>query len=73
MLTSTFTNRFSQAFLDGERATAYLTGEIRNELLKGAAFAITGHYYELAADLVNVVCFPNHELAYPKKFPVDFL
>lgn len=39
----------------GERAATYLTGEIRNELLRGAAFAITGHYYELAADLVNVV------------------
>lgn len=43
-----------QAFLYGERAATYLTGEIRNELLRGAAFAITGHYYELAADLVNV-------------------
>nr|GMD95962.1 conserved oligomeric Golgi complex subunit 2 [Ipomoea batatas]GMD97251.1 conserved oligomeric Golgi complex subunit 2 [Ipomoea batatas]GMD99969.1 conserved oligomeric Golgi complex subunit 2 [Ipomoea batatas]GME12405.1 conserved oligomeric Golgi complex subunit 2 [Ipomoea batatas]GME15996.1 conserved oligomeric Golgi complex subunit 2 [Ipomoea batatas] len=40
-----------KTFLDGERATTYLTKELRYELLQGAAFKIT----ELAADLVNVV------------------
>lgn len=44
-----------KAFLDGERAATYLTEEIRNELLRGTAFAITGHYYESAAELVNAV------------------
>nr|GMD94251.1 conserved oligomeric Golgi complex subunit 2 [Ipomoea batatas] len=39
-----------KTFLDGERATTYLTKELRYELLQGAAFKIT----ELAADLVNV-------------------
>ncbi|KAE8123920.1 hypothetical protein FH972_018837 [Carpinus fangiana] len=43
-----------KALLDGERATAYLTTESRNELLLGAATEITGRYYELAADLVSV-------------------
>ncbi|CAH9106187.1 unnamed protein product [Cuscuta epithymum] len=43
-----------KAFLEGERATRYLTDEIRNELLDGAAFKITDCYYELASDLVNV-------------------
>lgn len=42
-----------KAFLDGERA-AYLSVEIRNELLLGAAERITGRYHELAADLVSV-------------------
>ncbi|XP_059657376.1 conserved oligomeric Golgi complex subunit 2-like [Cornus florida] len=42
-----------KAFLDGERAATYLTREIRNELLRGAAFEITGRYHELAADLVS--------------------
>ncbi|KAK9278492.1 hypothetical protein L1049_028058 [Liquidambar formosana] len=43
-----------QTFLDGERAVAYLTRETRNELLRGAAYEITGRYYELAAELVSV-------------------
>ncbi|OVA09504.1 COG complex component [Macleaya cordata] len=43
-----------KAFLDGERATTYLTAEARKELLLRAAEEITGRYYELAADLVNV-------------------
>ncbi|CAL5375228.1 unnamed protein product [Camellia sinensis] len=43
-----------KAFLEGERATTYLTRENRNELLQGAAFEITGRYHELAADLVSV-------------------
>lgn len=43
-----------KVFLDGERATTYLTSEIRNELVQGAATKITGRYHELAADLVNV-------------------
>ncbi|KAF5957322.1 hypothetical protein HYC85_004547 [Camellia sinensis] len=43
-----------EAFLEGERATTYLTSENRNELLQGAAFEITGRYHELAADLVSV-------------------
>ncbi|OMO52866.1 COG2 complex component [Corchorus capsularis] len=42
------------AFLDGERATMYLTNSARNDLLLGAATEITGRYYELAADLVSV-------------------
>lgn len=44
-----------QTLLDGERATAYLTNDIRDELVQGAALEITGRYYELAADLVSVV------------------
>ncbi|KAF8390622.1 hypothetical protein HHK36_025149 [Tetracentron sinense] len=43
-----------KAFLDGERAAMYLTKEAKNELLQGAVEEITGRYYELAADLVNV-------------------
>ncbi|XP_058103293.1 conserved oligomeric Golgi complex subunit 2 [Magnolia sinica] len=42
-----------KVFLEGERA-AYLTAEVRNELLHGATERITGRYYELAAELVNV-------------------
>lgn len=41
--------------MEGERAATYLTSEIRNELVLGAATEITGRYHELAADLVNVV------------------
>lgn len=43
-----------KTLLDGDRATKYLTGETKNKLLHGAAFEITGRYYELAADLVSV-------------------
>ncbi|XP_021298350.1 conserved oligomeric Golgi complex subunit 2 isoform X2 [Herrania umbratica] len=43
-----------KTFLDGERATTYLTNDARNDLLLGAATEITGRYYELAADLVSV-------------------
>lgn len=44
-----------QTFLDGERANAYLTTDVRNELLLSAATEVTGRYNELASDLVNVV------------------
>ncbi|KAG5560951.1 hypothetical protein RHGRI_004098 [Rhododendron griersonianum] len=43
-----------KTLLDGEQATAYLTRDIRNELVQGAALEITGRYYEFAADLVSV-------------------
>lgn len=43
-----------EAFLRGERATNYLTSEVKKELLDSAAKEITGRYYELAADLVSV-------------------
>ncbi|KAJ4960395.1 hypothetical protein NE237_020305 [Protea cynaroides] len=43
-----------KSFLDGERATTYLTEETRKILLLGAATKITDQYHELAADLVNV-------------------
>ncbi|KAH7858795.1 hypothetical protein Vadar_028170 [Vaccinium darrowii] len=43
-----------KTFLDGERATAYLTRDIRDELVQRAAVEITVRYYELAADLVSV-------------------
>ncbi|XP_028057744.1 conserved oligomeric Golgi complex subunit 2-like [Camellia sinensis] len=43
-----------KAFLDGERANTYLMRDIRDELLHGAAFEITGHYHELVADLVSL-------------------
>ncbi|KAL6996985.1 Conserved oligomeric Golgi complex subunit 2 [Sarracenia purpurea var. burkii] len=43
-----------KAFLDGERATTYLTRAARDELTLGAALEITGRYHELAADLVSV-------------------
>ncbi|GFP87982.1 conserved oligomeric golgi complex subunit 2 [Phtheirospermum japonicum] len=44
----------SGAFLEGERAATYLTRELKQELLQGAAFEITRRYYELASDLVSV-------------------
>ncbi|GJY74977.1 conserved oligomeric Golgi complex subunit 2, partial [Tanacetum coccineum] len=40
-------------FLDGERATTYLTEDTKGKLVQGAAFKITGRYYELAAETVN--------------------
>ncbi|XP_027179730.1 conserved oligomeric Golgi complex subunit 2 [Coffea eugenioides] len=43
-----------KTFLEGERATAYLTEHIKNDLLQRTAFEITGHYNELATDLVTV-------------------
>ncbi|OVA10188.1 COG complex component [Macleaya cordata] len=46
--------RLLKAFLEGEGATTYLSTEARKELLLRAAEEITGRYYELAADLVNV-------------------
>ncbi|KAK9066414.1 hypothetical protein SSX86_013736 [Deinandra increscens subsp. villosa] len=42
-----------KVFLDGERATTYLTEDIKSKLVQGAAFKITGRYHELAADIVN--------------------
>lgn len=44
-----------QSLLDGERAKAYMNAEVKNKMLSGAATEITGRYYELASDLVNVV------------------
>ncbi|PWA58698.1 hypothetical protein CTI12_AA393830 [Artemisia annua] len=44
-----------KVFLDGERATTYLTEDTKGKLVQGAAFKITGRYYELAADTVNTV------------------
>lgn len=41
-------------FLDGERATTYLSTEARHELLSSVTEEITSRYYEMAADLVNV-------------------
>ncbi|KAF5187259.1 Conserved oligomeric golgi complex subunit [Thalictrum thalictroides] len=43
-----------QAFLDGERATTYLTREARRELLQSVTEEITNRYYELASDTVNL-------------------
>ncbi|KAL3652642.1 Conserved oligomeric Golgi complex subunit 2 [Castilleja foliolosa] len=43
-----------KAFLEGEKAATYLTRELKQELLQGAAFEITRRYYELASDLVSV-------------------
>ncbi|XVF71036.1 hypothetical protein PTKIN_Ptkin12aG0002500 [Pterospermum kingtungense] len=43
-----------KTFLDGERATKYLTDDARNNLLLAAATDITSRYYDLAADLVSV-------------------
>ncbi|MED6184990.1 Conserved oligomeric Golgi complex subunit 2 [Stylosanthes scabra] len=43
-----------KVFLEGERATRYLTSETRNEILLSAATEITDRYYELASDLVSV-------------------
>ncbi|XP_015866985.2 conserved oligomeric Golgi complex subunit 2 isoform X1 [Ziziphus jujuba] len=43
-----------KAFLEGERATKYLTEETKSELLIGATTEITNRYYELASELVNV-------------------
>ncbi|KAL5543938.1 hypothetical protein UlMin_007722 [Ulmus minor] len=43
-----------KAFLNGERATAYLTKETKDKLVLGAATEITSRYYDLAADLVSV-------------------
>ena len=49
-------NRYcTQDFLDGERATTYLTEDTKGKLVQVAAFKITGRYYELAADTVNTV------------------
>ncbi|GJS26809.1 conserved oligomeric Golgi complex subunit 2 [Tanacetum coccineum] len=42
-----------KVFLDGERATTYLTEDTKGKLVQGAAFKITGRYYELAAETVN--------------------
>ncbi|KAJ7956061.1 conserved oligomeric Golgi complex subunit 2 [Quillaja saponaria] len=43
-----------KAFLDGERATTYLTSESRNMLLHGSATGMTNCYNELTAELVNL-------------------
>ncbi|MFS7971556.1 putative COG complex component, COG2, oligomeric Golgi complex, subunit 2 [Helianthus anomalus] len=42
-----------KVFLDGERATTYLTEDVKGKLVQGAAFKITGRYHEMAADIVN--------------------
>ncbi|CAI0446406.1 unnamed protein product [Linum tenue] len=43
-----------KAFLEGERATTYLTEEVRKELLLGTAIAITDCYSKLATELVSL-------------------
>ncbi|CAL1389088.1 unnamed protein product [Linum trigynum] len=43
-----------KAFLEGERATTYLTEEVRKELLLGTATAITDCYSKLATELVSL-------------------
>ncbi|KAJ9568385.1 hypothetical protein OSB04_004351 [Centaurea solstitialis] len=42
-----------KVFLDGERASTYLTEETKGELVQGAAGKITGRFNELAADIVD--------------------
>lgn len=44
-----------QDFLDGEKASRYLTKETRNELIHRATFAITSQYHGQATDLVTLV------------------
>lgn len=46
---------YSQAFLDGERATTYLSNEVRQKLLLSVTEEITSRYYSQASELVNVV------------------
>ncbi|PKI53295.1 hypothetical protein CRG98_026323 [Punica granatum] len=43
-----------KSLLDGERAAAYMNAEVKSKLISGAATEITGRYYELASELVNV-------------------
>ncbi|GAB4860459.1 Conserved oligomeric Golgi complex subunit 2 [Ancistrocladus abbreviatus] len=43
-----------KTLLEGDRAATYLAKETRDELLRGTAYEITGRYYEMASDLVNV-------------------
>lgn len=43
-----------QAFLDSN-SVVYLNKELLNELLYSTAERITGRYYEMAADVVNLV------------------
>ncbi|GER31966.1 conserved oligomeric Golgi complex subunit [Striga asiatica] len=43
-----------QGFLEGERAATYLTKDVKQELIHGAAFEITRRYYEIASELVSV-------------------
>lgn len=50
----------TQVFLDGERATAYLTEDTKDKLVQGVAFKITGLYHEVAAGIVNTV--KKHEI-----------
>ena len=42
-----------------EKHNPYLTKEIMNELRHGAATAITGHYYDMVAEIVSVVSVQN--------------
>lgn len=44
-----------QTFLDGERANAYLTTDVRKELLLSAATEVTARYDKKASGLVNMV------------------
>ncbi|CAA0806933.1 Unknown protein [Striga hermonthica] len=46
--------RHLKGFLEGERAATYLTKEVKQELIQGAAFEITRRYYEMASELVSV-------------------
>lgn len=43
-----------KAFLDGERATTYLSNEVRQKLLLSVTEEITSRYYSQASELVNV-------------------
>nr|XP_043617867.1 conserved oligomeric Golgi complex subunit 2 [Erigeron canadensis] len=47
--------RHLKVFLEGERATTYLTDDTKDKLVQNAAFKITGCYHEVAAGIVNMV------------------
>ncbi|KAF6150046.1 hypothetical protein GIB67_002828 [Kingdonia uniflora] len=42
-----------KAFLEGERATRYLTSEVRNKLILSVTEGITSRYYNLASEVVD--------------------
>ncbi|KAL4584795.1 hypothetical protein LXL04_009405 [Taraxacum kok-saghyz] len=42
-----------KVFVEGERAGRYLTREMKDKLIEGAAVKITGRYNDMAADIVN--------------------
>ncbi|EPS73270.1 hypothetical protein M569_01480, partial [Genlisea aurea] len=43
-----------KVFLEGERASKYLSREVRREVLKGACLEITRRYYDLGSELVSM-------------------